>query len=389
MPSSAPKSVSILGSTGSIGAQALEVVRRHRGRFRVSGLAARRRMAQLAAQIEEFRPLRVGVPGPEERAELLSRLPPPHPEVLLGEAGLEELAGLAEAEITLVATVGSVGLRPSLAALKRGGRLALANKEALVMAGALMTAEARRSGAEILPIDSEHSAILQSLTGHHERDVRRILLTASGGPFRDATPEAMAAATPSQALAHPTWEMGAKITIDSATLMNKGLEVIEAHHLFALDFERIEVVIHPQSIIHSMVEFVDGSVLAQLGLPDMRVPIQYALSYPERWPGGEEFLDLARLGTLTFQRPDAAKFPCLELAYQVGRAGGSLPTVFSVAGEEANLAFREGRLDFLGIAELIRRLLERHSPLADPGLDEILAVEAETRRRAAELLAHA
>ncbi len=386
MPCTESQSITLLGSTGSIGVQALEVVRRHGGRFAIVGLSARRRMEALAAQVREFRPTLVAVPGDAERAQLLSLAPAPHPRIVVGEAGLVELACHAEADITLVATVGSVGLRPTMAAMGRGHRVALANKEALVMAGPLMMAEARRAGTEILPIDSEHSALLQCLAGHTGKDVRRLILTASGGPFRDASPQQMAAATPADALAHPTWDMGAKITIDSASLMNKGLEVIEAHHLFGVPFDRIEVVIHRESIVHSLVEYVDGSVLAQLGWPDMRIPIQYALTYPERIEGCGRPLELAELGSLSFRRPSPEMFPCLGLAYDVGRAGGTLPTVFSVAGEVANLAFREGRLGFLEMAQLIRRAIEAHAPLSDPTLDDILAVEKETRRRAAEMV---
>ena len=378
--------LTLLGSTGSIGTQTLDVVRRHPSRFQVVGLSARTRISELAAQIAEFHPRLVAVARDADRRALLSRLSPPHPEVVVGEEGLVRLAGMEDADIAVVATVGRVGLRPTFAALKRGRRVALANKEVLVMAGALVMDEARRHGARVVPIDSEHSALLQCLGTHDPDDVRRILLTASGGPFRDADRAAMEDATLDDALAHPTWDMGAKITIDSATLMNKGLEVIEAHHLFDIDFDRIQVVIHPQSIVHSLVEFIDGSVVAQLGLPDMRVPIQYALTWPDRLPGGEAYLDLLSLGGLSFHAPDLEKFPCLALAYQVGREGGTLPTVFSVAGEVANEAFREGRLRFMEIPRLIERALEAHDPIVEPSLEQILEVEAETWDHARSLL---
>jgi 1-deoxy-D-xylulose-5-phosphate reductoisomerase len=380
------QSITLLGSTGSIGTQSLDVVRRHRDRFDVVGLSTWSRLELLAEQIREFDPLLVVVPDQQRRSELLAMLGCYPPEVVVGEEGLIQLASLPEADTTLVATVGSAGLRPTMAALRLGRRIALANKEVLVMAGELMMREARQHGSEVLPIDSEHSALLQCLTGHTPEDVRRLLVTASGGPFRQYSLEQMKSITLKDALAHPTWSMGAKITIDSATLMNKGLEVLEAHHLFAIDFDRIEVVLHPQSIIHSLVEFVDGSQIAQLGLPDMRVPIQYALSYPQRMQGGSEYLDLASVGTLTFSKPDFERFPCLALAYQVGRAGGSRPAVFSVANEVANAAFREERIGFLQVAEIIDQALQQHNPIDDPSLDEILDTEEETRHKTRELL---
>lgn len=378
------RTISILGSTGSIGTQTLDVVRRHAERFRVVGLSARNNVAQLAAQVFEFRPRMVAVGDARAAEELAALCAGCRAEIVVGPAGYEQVATLAEACTVVVAMVGSGGLRPCFAAIRAGKDVALANKEALVMAGDAMMKAAAEHGVSILPIDSEHSAIWQCLRGGNGREVRRIVLTASGGPFRGWSRARMARVTVQEALNHPTWAMGGKITIDSATLMNKGLEVIEAHHLFGLPPERIEVVIHPQSIIHSLVEFVDGSVIAQLGLPDMRVPIQYALSYPERLPRDEPPLDLVRLGSLTFEAPDLERFPCLRLACEALARGGTAPAALSVANEVAVQAFLQGGLGFGEIAGVIAGAVASHRYIAAPTLEQVLETESETRRLAEE-----
>jgi 1-deoxy-D-xylulose-5-phosphate reductoisomerase len=367
--------VAILGSTGSIGRQTLDVAEWFPDRLRVVALTARGDLASLQAQVERFRPLYAGLTDPP---------PGPLPEGIASE-GAETLlraATLPEADLVIVAVVGTAGLAPALAALRAGKDVALATKEALVVGGHLMTAAARASGARILPIDSEHSAIWQCLQGGRAEEVERLVLTASGGPFVDRTAEEMAASTVDDALAHPTWRMGGKITIDSATLMNKGLEVIEARWLFDIRPERIDVVVHRQSIIHSLVYFRDSSVMAQLGLPDMRLPIQYALFYPERPLNPLARLDLAACGTLTFEPPDRNRFPALELAFAAARRGGSLPAVLSAANEAAVDLFLRGCIPFPEIAARVGRVMERHAPAPEPDLEELLEIDAWARREA-------
>jgi 1-deoxy-D-xylulose-5-phosphate reductoisomerase len=383
------KGIAILGSTGSIGASALEVVAAAPDRFRVVGLAAGRNIALLAEQVRRFRPGLVSVHLPEDRAELVDRLgdspAAAELEILAGGEGAVAVASHPGAQVVLCAIVGAVGLRPTLAAIRRGATVAIANKEPLVVAGQLCVEEALRAGATLLPVDSEHSAIFQALRGHRPQDVRRLLLTGSGGPFRTA--QDLGAVTVEQALAHPTWSMGPKISIDSATLMNKGLEVIEARWLFDVHAERIEVVIHPESIVHSMVEYVDGSVLAQLSEPDMRIPIAYALAYPERlalaWPR----LELTRLARLTFEPPDQARFPCLRLAYQALEQGATYPAVLNAANEVAVEAFLQRRIRFVEIGPIIERTLADHCPGGDPGsVETLLEADAWARRHAETLL---
>lgn len=379
------KKVVILGSTGSIGTQCLDVIAQWPDRFRVLGLATHRNASLLMEQANRFSPEHVALmdPGAAQAAEPLRER---GVQVHRGLEGLMALATLPQADTVVVATVGAIGLRPTLAAIAQGKAIALANKEVLVMAGELVMREAQRRGTPLLPIDSEHSAIMQCLAGGQKNEIRRIIVTASGGPFRKKSPDEMREITVKQALAHPTWSMGPKITIDSATLMNKGLEVIECYHLFGVPLEQIEVVVHPQSIVHSMVEFVDGSVIAQLASTDMRVPIQYALSYPERLSTHTEYLDLARIGQLTFEPPDPGRFPCLGLAYEALRLGGTAPAVLSVANELAVEAFLSERIGFMDIPRCIERALRERSPVQDPDIDAILECEAETRARLRERL---
>ncbi len=374
------KAITVLGATGSVGRRTLELVAQFPDRFRVTGLAARgSNLAVLTEEIRLHRPDAVALLDPAAVDRLRRELPRPCPELLAGADGLVALARDLPADIVLSALVGGAGLLPTLAAIRAGRTVALANKETLVMAGALMTAAAHAHGVTLLPVDSEHSAIFQCLAGGQRAEVKRLILTASGGPFAQLSRDALERVTLAEALQHPTWRMGAKITIDSATLMNKGLEVIEAHWLFGTPYERVDVVVHPQSIVHSMVEFVDGSVLAQLGMPDMGIPILYALSYPERLPCPAPALDLVKVGALTFHAPDPARFPCLELARQAGLAGGAAPVVLNAANEVAVGAFLEGRCGFADIPRLIGRALDAHAAARADDLESCLGVDAEVR----------
>jgi 1-deoxy-D-xylulose-5-phosphate reductoisomerase len=380
------KRIIILGSTGSIGRNALWVAERFPDRFQVVGLGAGRNIDLLSEQVRRFRPRTVAVLTEELARDLRRRLEP-GTEVLAGLDGYQELARLPEGELVLSAMVGAAGLMPTLAAIRSGKDVALANKETLVMAGALVTEEVWRQRGKLLPVDSEHSAIFQALAGHRREDLKRIVLTASGGPFLRATREELRDVTPALALAHPNWRMGPKVTIDSATLMNKGLEVVEARWLFDLDVSQISVVVHPQSIIHSLVEYVDGSVLAQMGIPDMRVPIAYALSHPERLPLDLRPLDLVAMQTLTFLDPDVARFPCLSLAFAACRAGGTMPAVLNAANEVAVEAFLAGRIPFLAIARVVEESLERHRPdLAPAGAEVILEADRWARAEAESVI---
>ena len=375
------KRLTVLGATGSVGRRALELVGHFPEQFRVEGLAARGSNPELVADLcRAHRPRAVAL-SDEGAVDALARaLGHPRPEILSGAQGLVALARDPGSDVVLSAIVGGAGLLPTMAAIETGKAVAIANKEPLVMAGSLMTAAARRHKAPLLPVDSEHSAIYQCLEGQQRGQVHRILLTASGGPFRRMPKAEMGAVTVEDALNHPTWKMGAKITVDSATLMNKGLEVIEARWLFDLPSERVQVVVHPQSIIHSMVEYVDGSVIAQLGVADMGIPILYALNYPDRLPWPGERLDLTKTGPLTFEEPDVDRFPCLALARQALTAAGCAPAILNAANEVAVAAFLEGRIRYTQIAELIALALER---VPGRGLDSIetcVEVDAETRR---------
>jgi 1-deoxy-D-xylulose-5-phosphate reductoisomerase len=375
------KTVTVLGATGSIGRRTLELVAAFPGEFRIGGLAARGSdVALIAQQVRAHRPAAVALLDRAAVDRLARELPSPRPELYGGPEGLAALAGEVPADVVVSALVGAAGLVPTLAAIRAGRTIALANKETLVMAGALMTRAAREHGVRLLPVDSEHSALFQCLAGAAPREVRRLVLTASGGPFRGWARATLETVTVEQALRHPTWRMGAKITIDSATLMNKGLEVLEAHWLFGVPFERIDVVVHPQSIVHSMVEFVDRSVLAQLGMPDMGIPILYALTYPDRLPCPAPPLDLVELGTLTFEAPDEAAFPCLALARQAGRAGGAAPLVLNAANEVAVAAFLDGRCGFMDMPRLIGEALDAHAGAAVDDLGACLALDGAVRR---------
>ncbi len=381
--------VAILGSTGSIGLSTLDVLARHPERFRVVALTANSTAEKLAEQCRRYRPTYAAMADPAAARVLQSLLAgmPGAPEVLSGVAGLEQVAALPEAQYVMAAIVGAAGLPPSLAAARAGKRVLLANKEALVMAGALFMDAVAASGAELLPIDSEHNAIFQCLpTGFHsglaQVGVERILLTASGGPFRDWPTERLATVTPEQACAHPVWSMGRKISVDSATLMNKGLEVIEACWLFGTGPERITVVVHPQSTVHSLVQYKDGSVLAELGNPDMRTPIAHALAWPERFDSGVAPLDLVALGQLDFQAPDTGRFPCLRLAFEAAHAGGSAPLVLNASNEVAVAAFLEGRVGFPGIARVVEETLAFYAEQSVAGQDLAGLIELDQRARA-------
>lgn len=375
-----PRRLVLLGSTGSIGQSALKVVADHPERFTVLALAGARNAAGLAGQAAAFRPPLLAVLDESTAAELRSLLPAGYaPDILVGPEGYVQLATLAEADLVLAAQVGAAGLPPALAAAAAGKRIALANKEALVLAGSLFRRACAASGGSILPVDSEHNALFQALAGHDGHAVRRLILTASGGPFRGRTRQELAAVTREQALAHPNWSMGAKISIDSATLMNKGLEVIEAHHLFGLPAEAIEVVVHPQSIVHSLAEYEDRSLLAQLGPPDMRIAIAYALAYPHRLPLPLAPLDLAALGRLTFEAPDPEAFPCLGYAFAALRAGGTCPAALNAANEVAVEAFLAGRIAFSRIPDLVAEALESHENGPADSLDAVLAADRAAR----------
>jgi 1-deoxy-D-xylulose-5-phosphate reductoisomerase len=368
------KGVTILGATGSVGRNALAVIESLPERFHVVGLTARANAPLLLQLIERFRPRLVAVLD-EEQARVVESRCPKGTRALSGADGVCFVAAAPEADIVLSAIVGAAGLHPVLAAIRQGKTIALANKEPLVMAGGIITALARECGAVLLPVDSEHSAIFQCLCGNASQKIHRIILTASGGPFYTWDMEALEDITPEQALDHPTWNMGAKISVDSATLMNKGLEVIEAHWLFGVEIEKIEVVIHPASVIHSMVEFIDGSIIAQMSRSDMRLPIQYALTYPERVESQVKRLNLTDVSPLEFFPPSFEKFPCLRLAYEAARSGGTMPTVLNAANEVAVEEFLQRRLRFSDIPGVIEHVMDEHAPITDPTLEEVMVAD--------------
>lgn len=382
------KAISILGSTGSIGCNALKVVE-HLGDIRVVAMAAGRNMAEFAEQIKRFKPEVVSCADEPCAEELERELAGAGgaPRIVYGEAGLIAVAIQEQAEMVVSATVGAVGFVPTLRAIEAGKRVALANKETLVMAGELMTKAAERSGAEILPVDSEHNAIHQCLRGEKRQEVKRLILTASGGPFREKTKFEIENATRDEALAHPNWKMGDKITIDSATLMNKGLEVIEAKWLFGFDADKISVVVHPQSVVHSMVEMVDGSVIAQMGVTDMKHAIQYALTYPERRASCLPSLDLSQLSRLDFEEPDTTRFPCLALAYRALKAGGTMPAALNAANETAVAAFLDGKIRLSEIAQINEGVMLAHTAETVADLETVLKVDKWARTAAEKLLA--
>ena len=372
------KKIAILGATGSVGASTLDLVERAPERFEVVALTAGSDVDGLAEAARRTGARLVVIADETRLEDLEAKLAGTDCRAAAGPEALNEAAA-GEAEWVMAAIVGCAGLRPVMAAIEAGRTIALANKEALVSAGALMTEAASRSGATLLPVDSEHNAIFQCLAGSRSQDVSKLILTASGGPFRTASKDAMCAATPAQAVAHPNWSMGAKISVDSATLMNKGLELIEAHHLFGLPSDGIDILIHPQSVVHSLVEYIDGSVLAQLGSPDMRVPIAYALAWPERMATPAERLDLAALGKLEFEQPDLQRFPALRIARQVLEQGGAAPTVLNAANEIAVGCFLAGRIGFMDIASLVAQALEKSTAAAPASIDDVVALDRTTR----------
>ena len=380
------KKIMLLGSTGSIGRQCLDVARKHASQFEVVGLATRKNADLLMEQIREFHPRYVGIVDESEAEPLRKTLAGGETVFFSGENCLSEIARDCPADTAVIATVGAAGFKPTFEAVRSGKNIALANKEVLAMAGDLLMKTARACGVSIVPIDSEHSAILQCMQCGKKEEVARILLTASGGPFRGQTPDCFENVSVEKALNHPTWNMGAKITIDSATLFNKGLEVIEAHHLFDIELDRIDVIVHPQSIIHSMVEFIDGSIMAQLGDADMRTPIQFALSYPDRIERSGRKLDLLQVSQLTFFPPDLDSFRCLALAYKAARIGGTMPAYVSVANEELVDAYLNHRITFGSIPRLLEKSMNRHQTIVDYTLNDIHAIDHESRRITREIL---
>jgi len=378
------KAITLLGSTGSIGTQTLDIVAQHPDQFRIVGLAAGRNVEMLAAQIRQFRPSIAAICEVDKLSELKEAIADidPQPILLAGEEGIVEVARYGDAQSVVTGIVGCAGLLPTIAAIEAGKDIALANKETLIAGGPVVLPLVEKYKIKLLPADSEHSAIFQCLQGIPERGLRRILLTASGGSFRDLPVEKLTDVTVADALKHPNWTMGRKITIDSATLMNKGLEVIEAHYLFGLDYDRIDIVIHPQSIIHSLIELQDTSVLAQLGWADMRLPLLYAMSYPDRIYTDWKQLDLVEIGSLTFKAPDHQKYPCMQLAYSAGRAGGSMPAVLNAANEQAVALFLEEKIGFLDIPRCIESVCDRHSSdnCFSPSLDDIVAADRWARQ---------
>ena len=387
--STAQKAITILGSTGSIGTQTLDIVTDHPDKFRVVGLTAGRNIELLAQQIKQFHPQVVATSYPEKVAELteaIADISNP-PQILAGASGVAEVARYGDAQSVVTGIVGCAGLLPTIAAIEAGKDIALANKETLIAGAPVVLPLVKKHGVKLLPADSEHSAIFQCLQGVPDGGLRRIILTASGGSFRDLPVEKLANVTVADALKHPNWSMGQKITIDSATLMNKGLEVIEAHYLFDLDYDNIDIVIHPQSIIHSLIEVQDTSVLAQLGWPDMRLPLLYALSYPERIYTDWSQLDLVKAGDLTFREPDHQKYPCMQLAYAAGRAGGQMPAILNAANEQAVALFLAEKIDFLDIPRLIEKVCDRFSSqnTATPSLDDILQADTWARKAVLEV----
>ena len=379
------RQIALLGSTGSIGTQALDVVRDNTDRFEVYALVARQNVDLLAQQAREFRPEVVVIADEQYYAPLKEALADLPMKVWAGADAIADVVQMAPVDVVLTAMVGYAGLRPTLAALEAGKAVALANKETLVVAGELVTATARRTGAPILPVDSEHSAIFQCLVGQDASAVEKVILTASGGPFRTTPREALADVTPAEALRHPNWSMGAKVTIDSASMMNKGFEMIEARWLFGLPPERIEVVVHPQSIVHSMVQFADSAVMAQLGTPDMHLPIAYALAYPHRLRSAAPRLDFAQLSTLTFEAPDRERFRNLDYAYEAARRGGNMPCILNAADEVAVAAFLSGKIGFLAMSDLIAETMARTTFIATPTYDDYVQTDAEARRIATEI----
>ncbi len=380
------KSISILGSTGSIGTSTLDVINRHPDKYQVLGLAAGRNVELLAMQVAQFKPSIVSVADQCHAEQLRGMLGNNTPKIVYGVGGAKQVASISEVDTVVSAIVGAAGLEPTVAAIKAKKTIALANKETMVIAGHLISKLAHENQVTILPVDSEHSAIFQSMEGHDHQGIRRILLTASGGPFRSHSKDDIDSATPVQALNHPRWDMGAKITIDSASMMNKGLEVIEAKWLFNIGVANIDVVVHPQSIIHSMVEYQDSCVMAQLGEPDMRAPIAYALAYPHRIESGVPFLDLISAQTLTFESPDVNRFPCLQLAYDAIKIGQTMPAVLNAANEIAVDAFLNERICFGDIARIVEQTMQAHQPYNYSSIADVLDADVWARTSASKLI---
>ena len=377
------KHLSVLGSTGSIGTQTLEIVRQFPEEFKVVGLTANKNSELLIKQIKEFKPKAAAIMDSSKKDDLLNFS---SCQVHHGIEGLKKIASLSECDTVINSLVGSIGIEPTYQAIKNKKNIALANKETLVAAGSVIMDEVEKNNVKLMPIDSEHSAIFQCLNGENINDVKKITITCSGGPFKNYNKEQLQNATIKDALNHPTWSMGNKITIDSATLMNKGFEVIEAHWLYGIGYDKIEVVIHPQSVIHSLVEFLDNSVIAQLGLPDMKIPIQYALSYPKRFSANSKSLNLAELKNLEFKEPDFGMFPCLKYAYEAGKIGGTMPAVMNAANEAAVHAFLDNKIRFLDIQNIIKKMMDEHKTIKNPNLNEILEVDKKTKEKTNEII---
>jgi 1-deoxy-D-xylulose-5-phosphate reductoisomerase len=381
------KNICLLGSTGYIGVNSLKVIKANPERYRIVALGAGKNIELLLNQIKEFKPRFAAVINADLANELKSRLNnTPNTEILYGTEGYVEIATLSDVDITIAAMSGASGLLPTFSAITAGKDVALANKETLVIAGSLLTKESRKRETNIFPIDSEHSAIQQSIQGHRREDLKRIILTGSGGPFKDFSTERLSTVTPKEALKHPKWRMGRKISIDSATLMNKGMEAIEAKWLFDVEMDQIEILLHPQSIIHSMVEYMDGSIIAQLASPDMRIPISYALSYPRHLKGELASLDLSDIGTLSFGKPDRKTFRCLDLALAAGKIGESMPAILNGANEIAVNAFLEGKTGFLEIPQIIEKTMEKHDIVPINSIDQAIEADQWAKSRAKEFL---
>ncbi len=375
------KKIVLLGSTGSIGTQTLDIVRNYKDELSCIAIAAMKSVGKIEEQVREFHPEYAVMYDERAAEELREKIRDTDTKVLSGMDGLTEIATLPQADIVVGAIVGMIGIRPTLAAIRAKKDIALANKETLVTAGHIIMKEAKEAGVKILPVDSEHSAIFQSMQGEEHEKIEKILLTASGGPFRGRKREELSEMTAAEALKHPNWDMGPKVTIDSSTLVNKGLEVMEAHWLFDVDYDNIEVLVHPESIVHSAVQYTDGAVMAQLGVPDMHLPIQYALFYPHRMPLDRERLDLAKIASLKFEKPDMETFRGLKLAFRAAKTGGSLPTVFNAANELAVRRFLKGEIKYLEITDVIEWAMDEHKLIADPTLDEIFEIEENFERR--------
>jgi 1-deoxy-D-xylulose-5-phosphate reductoisomerase len=380
------KNICILGSTGSIGTQAVKILRQRKDEFKVIALSANTNIDLLYSQALEFLPQYVVVMNKDSYIILKDKLAPHNIKVLLGMDGLEFISTLNSVDIVLTSVVGMIGLKPTIAAIKEGKIIALANKETLVVGGNIIKNELKNSSSKIIPVDSEHCALFQCLLGEDKNTIKKLILTASGGPFRGKTKQELSNVTPEMALKHPRWNMGKKISIDSATLMNKALEVIEAHWLFDVSYDDIEVVIHPQSIIHSMVEYIDGSIITQMGNTDMRHPIQFALDYPNRKLSTSGYLDLIKNNTLNFEEPDINTFECLKLGYEAGKIGGTMTTVLNAANEEAVSLFLSNKINFLQISQIVREAMNNHSVIQNPNLNEILEVEYRTREYISEII---